>query len=169
MEYSPLPPMIPISACANPPPERSTRSQVKLVIIQDGNHWPVLRGIRVGIARPAVIAEQVALQFEYEVLYCGLRVVLVVRCSWCAGQSPESEPAPTSVTVPAAIDHNRIVINARIATARWLDGTSPRLGGQRKSRTQFVAAIGNGCWDSRYPAPTRNAHLRRRQRSASGE
>src|ERR1700730_10380692 len=75
---------------------------------------------------------------------------LLLLCGFIRGQDkPAQQSAPNSVTVPAAIDHNRVVINADIAlpdgsTQRvrvWVDNGNPELNLSRRLATQLGLAV----------------------------
>jgi len=81
--------------------------------------------------------------------FCGVACALLL-CSFVAGQEkPAALSAPTSVTVPAAIDHNRIVINADVqlpdgSTQRvhaWVDNGNPDLYLSRRLATLLGLAV----------------------------
>ena len=75
---------------------------------------------------------------------------LLLLCGFIRGQdNPAHQSGPNSVTVPAAIDHNRVVINADIAlpdgsTQRvrvWVDNGNPELNLSRRLATQLGLAV----------------------------
>jgi hypothetical protein len=78
--------------------------------------------------------------------------------SW-AQDSPKGQSEPTSVTVPAAIDHNRVVINAEVqvpdgSTQRvhiWVDNGNPELYLSRRLATLLGLAV--SCTDHACSSP----------------
>src|SRR5579862_5618490 len=90
--------------------------------------------------------------------------VLLWACSFCGAQDkplPQDAPTsePTSVTVPAAIDHNRVVINADVSlpngsTQRirvWVDNGDPELNLSRHMATLLGLAV--SCNDHECTSP----------------
>lgn len=91
----------------------------------------------------------------------GIRIAsLVLLCSLAAGQEQKAS-APKSVTVPAAIDHNRVVINADLqlpdgSTQRiraWVDNGNPELNMSRRVATLLGLAVQCGEQECSSPAP----------------
>ena len=91
----------------------------------------------------------------------GIRIAsLVLLCSLAAGQE-QNASAPKSVTVPAAIDHNRVVINADLqlpdgSTQRiraWVDNGNPELNMSRRVATLLGLAVQCGEQECSSPAP----------------
>src|SRR5271165_5269434 len=153
MEYKPLPPITPISACANYPPESLVRAQVKLVIIQDENppSAPRPRGVSATIS---------SMQF------CATIFALLLLCRFSEAQDKPADKTatrsePRSVTVPAAIDHNRIVINADVplpdgSTHRvhaWVDNGNPDLYLSRRLATLLGLAVSCNDHECSSPSP----------------
>ena len=90
--------------------------------------------------------------------------VLLWACGFCGAQDkplPQDAPTsePTSVTVPAAIDHNRVVINADVSlpngsTQRirvWVDNGDPELNLSRHMATLLGLAV--SCNDHECTSP----------------
>jgi hypothetical protein len=87
-------------------------------------------------------------------------LVLLWACGFCGAQEkPLQQDAPTSVTVPAAIDHNRVVINADVSlpngsTQRihaWVDNGDPELNLSRHLATLLGLAV--SCNDRECTSP----------------
>src|ERR1700686_3477115 len=138
MEYSPLPPIIPISACGNPPPERGRvargggrirppreRSErprtnasgatfFKLVIIQDENPVSCVLAAESFCDR-AVADAGISGATISNMKVCIAACTLFLLCGLIPAQDKSADAKHDSVTVPAAIDHNRVVINADIS------------------------------------------------------
>ena len=165
MEYSPLPPIIPISACGNHPPERLRAAQVKLVIIQDGESairdaWIAgfLRGARGRGADESGASCHNSKHAGF--LHRGLCAVLfAARFASAQRRKSRRAPSPKSVTVPAAIDHNRVVIDADVrlpdgSTQRvhaWVDNGNPDLYLSRRLATLLGLAV--SCDDQECSSP----------------
>lgn len=82
--------------------------------------------------------------------FCTAASALFLLCGWSDAQDkPATQPEPRSVTVPAAIDHNRIVINADVSlpngsTERvhaWVDNGNPDLYISRRLATLLGLAV----------------------------
>ncbi len=100
---------------------------------------------------------RVALQFEHEVLLsrpCDFACRFALRRT-----KPGSQPEPKSVTVPATIDHNRVVIDVDLplpngATERvraWVDNGNPDLYLSRRLATLLGLTV--TCDDQECSAP----------------
>ena len=85
---------------------------------------------------------------------------LLLLCGFSDGQDKPALPSePTSVTVPAAIDHNRVVINAEVSlpngtTERvhaWVDNGNPDLYLSRRMATLLGLAV--SCNDRECSSP----------------
>ena len=83
-------------------------------------------------------------------------------CVLCAAQDRPAAPSqPTSVTVPATIDHNRVVITAEIHLANgsservrvWVDNGNPELNLSRRLATLLGLAISCDDKDCSSPPP----------------
>jgi PDZ domain len=81
---------------------------------------------------------------------CAVACALFLLCSFVRSQDKTAPPSePTSVTVPAAIDHNRVVINAEVqlpdgSSQRvlvWVDNGNPDLYLSRRLATQIGLAV----------------------------
>ncbi len=81
---------------------------------------------------------------------CGAVCTLLLLCGFNWGQDKAAVPsAPNSVTVPAAIDHNRVVINGEVplpdgSTERvhaWVDNGNPDLYLSRRLATLLGLAV----------------------------
>src|SRR5579864_2007531 len=183
MEYNPLPPMIPISACANPPPEDArAASQTRDYTGRKIPRFPddgvisrqeeVLRELRDPSAHSAVriffaaetldsdrtaqpsarAAQRYNLDMKFGIATCALFAM-------CFAQANPALPEPKSVTVPATIDHNRVVINGELtlpngATERvrtWVDNGNPDLNLSRRLATLLGLAV--TCDDKECSAP----------------
>jgi hypothetical protein len=81
-------------------------------------------------------------------------------CVLSAAQDKPTTPSqPTSVTVPAAIDHNRVVINVKVPLAdgstqrvrAWVDNGNPELNLSRRLATMLGLAI--SCDDKECSSP----------------
>lgn len=81
-------------------------------------------------------------------------------CVLCAAQDrPAAASQPTSVTVPAAIDHNRVVITAEVPLPKgsaervrvWVDNGNPELNLSRRLATLLGLAI--SCDDKECSSP----------------
>jgi hypothetical protein len=78
-----------------------------------------------------------------------------------AQDSPSPQSQPSSVTVPAAIDHNRVVINAEIPLANgsteqiraWVDNGNPDLYLSRRVATALGLAVSCNDHECSSPAP----------------
>ncbi len=81
--------------------------------------------------------------------FCTATWVLLLCGFNYAQDTPSHQSEPTSVTVPATIDHNRIVINADLtlpdgSTQRvlaWVDNGDPELNLSRRLATQLQLAV----------------------------
>jgi hypothetical protein len=86
--------------------------------------------------------------------FCAAACALFLLCGWGNAQNKPAgkaatQPEPRSVTVPAAIDHNRIVINADVllpngSTERvhaWVDNGNPDLYLSRRLATLLGLAV----------------------------
>ena len=134
MEYRPLPPMIPISACGNQSSRSAARHSVKLVIIQDGNSGPHGRQLRG--ARDATI-------WRMRFLTAGC-LLLALSGAGRAQEKSANQAELKSVTVPALIDHNRVVINADVRLPDGSARAGSGLGRQWQSRSGSFTAAGDG-------------------------
>jgi hypothetical protein len=82
--------------------------------------------------------------------FCAAACALLLLCGWSDAQSkPAPPPEPRSVTVPAAIDHNHIVINADVPLPNgsiervhaWVDNGNPELYLSRRLATLLGLAV----------------------------
>jgi hypothetical protein len=89
-------------------------------------------------------------------------VAACILSSICFGQAkPDAQPQPSSITVPAAIDHNRVVINVDIplpngAAERvraWVDNGNPDLYLSRRLATLLGLAVSCGDKECSTPPP----------------
>ena len=141
------------------------RAQVKIVIIQDGNQSPG-SGAR-PLKLPRVNNREGSGATIRNMRFSSAACALLLMCGFSDGQDKPALAVRrrTSVTVPAAIDHNRVVIDADLplpngSTERvhaWVDNGNPDL---------YLSRRWLRCWGSRFPAMTVNARLRRRRRSS---
>jgi hypothetical protein len=81
---------------------------------------------------------------------CTVALAWFLLCSFVRAQdNPAHQSEPNSVTVPAAIDHNRVVINAEIPlpdgskerVRAWVDNGNPELNLSRRLATQLGLAV----------------------------
>lgn len=85
--------------------------------------------------------------------------LLVLLCGFGMAQKRASAPAGPAVTVPATIDHNRVVINLEIPVAdgstqkvrAWVDNGNPELELSRRLATVLGLAV--SCTDTECSAP----------------
>lgn len=82
--------------------------------------------------------------------FCAAACAFSLLCGWSGGQDkPAPQSEPKSVTVPAAIDHNRVVINADVplpngSTERvhaWVDNGNPDFYLSRRLATLLGLAV----------------------------
>jgi len=91
--------------------------------------------------------------------FCVSACAVLLLCGFGPSQDKTAPPAPKSVTVPAAIDHNRVVINADVAlpdgsTQRvhtWVDNGNPDLYLSRRLATLLGLAV--SCDDHECSSP----------------
>ena len=150
--------MIPISACKHPP-GRSARVEIKLVIIQDqGFPSPQQNAARMVKWRNPSAGRIRKMKFVAAtfVLFLFCRVGFAQEQTLTAAE-------PKSVTVPAAIDHNRIVINVDIALPdgstktihAWVDNGNPDLEMSRRLATLLGLTVTCSDKECSAPAPSR--------------
>jgi hypothetical protein len=80
--------------------------------------------------------------------FCGAACAVLLLWGFCGAQD-KAASAPQSITVPAAIDHNRVVINADVllpdgSTQRvraWVDNGNPELNLSRRLATLLGLAV----------------------------
>jgi hypothetical protein len=80
--------------------------------------------------------------------FCGAACAVWLLCGFCGAQD-KAAAAPQSVTVPAAIDHNRVVINADVPlpdgsiqrVRAWVDNGNPELNLSRRLATLLGLAV----------------------------
>lgn len=151
--------MIPISACGKSPPVFEFD---KLVIIQEGFRRSVgassLRsGSRGGVFDFSQGKQASATRYNFL-----MRVVLACCLLFLSGSLKGQEhPATAPVTVPAAIDHNRVVINADLKlpsgsseTIRaWVDNGNPDLYLSRRVATLLNLPVTCGDKECSVPPP----------------
>ena len=97
--------MIPISACGNPPPERSRARESNLRLYR--------RRIR-AVPGP---------RYNFGMRFCRA-VFAILMLGWSAGAQEKGASAPQFVTVPLILDHNRVIIEASVLLS---DGTGKRV------------------------------------------
>jgi hypothetical protein len=92
-----------------------------------------------------------------------MRAVLAICCLilFCAWVEAQESTAPKVVTVPAAIDHNRVIINADVITPNgsaetvraWVDNGNPDLYISRRLATLLKLAVSCGNQECSSPPP----------------
>jgi hypothetical protein len=94
--------------------------------------------------------------------FCWAACAWLLLCGLVPAQDKPAIPAePNSVTVPAAIDHNRVVINVEVALAdgttqrvhAWVDNGNPDLYLSRRLATQLGLAVSCDERECSSPAP----------------
>jgi hypothetical protein len=97
----------------------------------------------------------------------GMRFRSLVGCvllmaGVCSPQEKTAQPGPASVTVPAAIDHNRVIIDAAVALANgstervhaWVDNGNPELNLSRRLATAMGLAVACNDHECSSPPPS---------------
>jgi hypothetical protein len=143
--------MIPISACGNAPPERSC-IKIKLVIIQERKSWIFPTRERSSTGKLSIDSRG-RYNFDMKLIVLGWIAVLV------SAPLSAQEKAPQSATVPAAVDHNRIIIDADVPLPEgsthkihaWIDNGNPDLYMSRRLATLLGLSV--TCGDQECSAP----------------
>src|SRR5579863_245761 len=170
IEYSPLPPMIPISACATDPPENiTTQSQTRdytrcsvrpyaLCVRRRRSQFAVgADSLRVLCGRPPR-----SLRLKGPTRYnlpMRSRLLLALALATAALAQNATTSEPKSVTIPITLDHNRVVIDVYLPLP---DGTTKRIRGwvdngnadlEMSRRAATLMALNVACDDKSCTAP----------------